>query len=597
MKKLVFTISLILILSTNCFSETLTISACPNSMPTNLALGQFSPMIAFTYGDLGTQIYTLKVWFLENAGGGAWPCASTQWCEATYTINNASGTNSNGTLRVVQNMDVYAYTALAWIARLYNSSGVQVAWWERFLNGIADRPPVLAYIGPKNCLVGGKISFKASATDPENDPITYSAANLPTGATFDSSGNFNWTPSVQGTYDVYISANDPQMYDSEDVTLTVGPAPTLTLQNIVVPICGSTTANVTGKVIGVSDFTNFRIVCYIFISGYGWVTKPYSASPLTTINADGTFSVAIATGGIDPLATIVYLGVCNKDASIPILSGGTEIPASIPVYTSQKINRDPTNCHKVISWSGYEWYIKNSGGGEIGPGLNVFNDTTNNVFVDANGFLHLKIFYNAGKWECSEIVSTTSFGYGIYTFELASGISIDPNAVLGLFTWEDDAAAENNREIDIEVSQWGVETNPNAQYVIQPFQDPCDMIRFNVFFNKSDSTHRFQWEQGSITFQSYYNLSGWQTAASIIEDWVNNGTNVPSHGNENVRLNLWIDDGMSIKTNQEVVIKKFSFLCDQDLVGDLNGDCTVNMQDFAILADNWLSCVGSNCVH
>ncbi|MDQ4089270.1 MAG: hypothetical protein M3163_03045 [Actinomycetota bacterium] len=49
------------------------------------------------------------------------------------------------------------------------------------------------------------------------------------------------------------------------------------------------------------------------------------------------------------------------------------------------------------------------------------------------------------------------------------GGRLDPNVVLGLFSWSDDPAY-NYREIDIEVARWGdVAGDTNAQYVVQPW--------------------------------------------------------------------------------------------------------------------------------
>src|SRR5437870_9597705 len=60
---------------------------------------------------------------------------------------------------------------------------------------------------------------------------------------------------------------------------------------------------------------------------------------------------------------------------------------------------------------------------------------------------------------------SASFGFGTYRFRLDSPVDdIDPNAVVGLFTWSD-RPDFNHREIDIEISRWGEPGNPNAQFV------------------------------------------------------------------------------------------------------------------------------------
>src|SRR5262245_21295616 len=70
---------------------------------------------------------------------------------------------------------------------------------------------------------------------------------------------------------------------------------------------------------------------------------------------------------------------------------------------------------RTISFSGKTWLVKSSTG-KVGPGPNYFSDSTDNVWVDAGGRLHLKITKAKGKWSSAEIVSADSFGYGTYRF-------------------------------------------------------------------------------------------------------------------------------------------------------------------------------------
>ena len=170
-----------------------------SSLPYNLPLGNFSPMIEFSYGGLTAQQYTLKVWLLNR---GPWYCASSQWCEATYIIDNSDGANPSGKFQVVKNIDVYAYTQLDWVARIYNSNGSHVAWDEHYLSGVSNKPPVLSNIPDQNLFLDDTVVFQANATDPEGNHINYSVSNLPTGATITSEGFFEWSPLNDGTYGV-----------------------------------------------------------------------------------------------------------------------------------------------------------------------------------------------------------------------------------------------------------------------------------------------------------------------------------------------------------------------------------------------------------
>jgi hypothetical protein len=88
-----------------------------------------------------------------------------------------------------------------------------------------DRPPVLTAIGGKTVNEGVLLNFTIIATDPDGDPLTYSASNLPIGASFNASTKtFSWTPtySQAGSYsNVHFQVSDGSLTASEDITITV----------------------------------------------------------------------------------------------------------------------------------------------------------------------------------------------------------------------------------------------------------------------------------------------------------------------------------------------------------------------------------------
>jgi len=91
-----------------------------------------------------------------------------------------------------------------------------------------NHAPVLSPIGPRSVGEGLALTFQAMASDPDGQPLTYSASGLPSGATFDvGSRVFQWTPSHSqaGSYSVRVRARDNAFptaaADSEDVVITV----------------------------------------------------------------------------------------------------------------------------------------------------------------------------------------------------------------------------------------------------------------------------------------------------------------------------------------------------------------------------------------
>ena len=85
-----------------------------------------------------------------------------------------------------------------------------------------NRSPVLTAINDKLVDEGSLLSFQVNATDADSDTITYSAENLPSGATLVGQ-TFNWTPNYDqaGTYQVKFTAIDGQAQVSQTVNITV----------------------------------------------------------------------------------------------------------------------------------------------------------------------------------------------------------------------------------------------------------------------------------------------------------------------------------------------------------------------------------------
>ena len=92
-------------------------------------------------------------------------------------------------------------------------------------------PPVLSPIGPKTVSVGNLLQFTVTASDPDLpvQTLTFSASNLPPGATFNPTTHvFSWTPTSgqDGLYpSVHFEVSDGSLTDSEDITITVTAPP------------------------------------------------------------------------------------------------------------------------------------------------------------------------------------------------------------------------------------------------------------------------------------------------------------------------------------------------------------------------------------
>lgn len=207
---------------------------------------------------------------------------------------------------------------------------------------------------------------------------------------------------------------------------------------------------------------------------------------------------------------------------------------------------------KVI-WGGISWQIKSSTAA-VGPGPNIFAKA--NVSVDAAG-LHLKIQKDASnRWTSAEVIGPTSYGYGTYTFTVATRLDqFDPNVVLGLFTWSDKAPYAH-REIDFEAARWGSTTDPtNSQFVVQPYDKPNHLQRITAT-TAVRTVQQFTWRAGSVAFESRR-----LDTNQVVFAYTYTGTDVPKPGDERVRLNLWLFRGAAPINAQpvEVVVESFAF--------------------------------------
>jgi hypothetical protein len=222
----------------------------------------------------------------------------------------------------------------------------------------------------------------------------------------------------------------------------------------------------------------------------------------------------------------------------------------------------PASSPRTIQFSGHTWWVKSSSN-PVGPGPNFFSDSSDNVWVDGQGRLHMRTTWEKDHWECAEIVSNESFGYGEYAFTLASNPeSLDEEVVLGLFTW-DDQSDYYHREIDIEFSRWENQTNVDAQYVLQPWDFPNHIYRFDVISNGRTTTHSFRWEPDQIAFRSY--LGAYAVTpdpGNAIQSWDYTGSDIPPPGNENARINLWLVNGRPPANGKgaEIVLEQFRYI-------------------------------------
>jgi len=211
-----------------------------------------------------------------------------------------------------------------------------------------------------------------------------------------------------------------------------------------------------------------------------------------------------------------------------------------------------------------DWLVRSSSYRED-PGTNFFSLHPRNVWLDDQDRLHLRLTQRSGQWDCAEVSSLRSFGYGTYRLHLDSLLNdLDPNVVMGMFIDARDATMTN--EIDIEFARWSNPTNFNAWYTVQPWSVTNHQMGFSLPSGTGRAWHSFTWEPNRIWWNSRGDLSpfpGLTIVDAPLSNYLFTGSaEVPKTNDERIRLNLWLFDnrGPADGREVEVVIRKVEFI-------------------------------------
>lgn len=245
------------------------------------------------------------------------------------------------------------------------------------------------------------------------------------------------------------------------------------------------------------------------------------------------------------LLALLPLAACKKD----LASSGDKAPTAT----------DPRAV--TLTFSGYTWTVKNTGTGTAGPGPNYWSDS--NAFVDANGYLHLKLTKSGSNWYCAEVTSTQSFGYGTYQWWVEGAIDqLDKNVVFGLFNY---SGVDGRDEMDIEYAKWGNAANPNTNFTVYPAQTVSSSAYWHTTYSSTlggtFTTQRFK--RTSATSVYFQELGGFynDNTNQITSATCSNPPNSISTLAMPIHMNLWLFQGAapSNATSVEIIIHAFKF--------------------------------------
>lgn len=229
------------------------------------------------------------------------------------------------------------------------------------------------------------------------------------------------------------------------------------------------------------------------------------------------------------------------------LSAGSTFQAPDPP------GHDVTQYSRTIQFAGVTWGIRNGWGS---PGPNEFSDSTESVWVDSAGRLHLKIRKEGDTWYSAEVFSLSRARYGPHTFQVISVEpeldDIDPNIVFGMFLYKSGCAVDCHDELDVEISRW---RNPgwfyNALFAAQPASTLGNRHRFHLSLEEPLSTYLIDWQKNRVDYASYVGGSV-NLPVNLLDSWRYTGADIPSVS-EDVRviIDLWMDGGSEPYYGQE----------------------------------------------
>ena len=293
-----------------------------------------------------------------------------------------------------------------------------------------------------------------------------------------------------------------------------------------------------------------QIVIYAH-SGAWWLQRNPD-HPLIPIQADSTWSTETHLGfeyaallvepDYHPLAILDLVPTQGGSVALVTIVKGVGPPQMAPTSS--------------LKFSGYDWSVRtipnNKGGMD-----NLFDPE--NAWTDTSGALHMRIKKKSDAWSCAEIYLTRSLGYGTYSVTVRDTSNMDPAAVFTMYTFEDSAGEQHYREMDLEVSRWGDPANKNnAQYVIQPFYIPGNVIPFAA--PSGTLTYFLRWESGHATFKTFRGSSAGAGAQLVSEHEFTYG--IPEPGKAIPRLIFYVvaSNKYPMQKPSEVVVEKFEYL-------------------------------------
>jgi hypothetical protein len=194
-----------------------------------------------------------------------------------------------------------------------------------------NQRPVLSAIGDRTVTVGSALQFTVTASDPDDDPLIYSAMPLPANAAFDASTRvFAFTPVVSqvGSFSLTFTVSDGKggtASETINITVTAGLAINITTPNngATVPagqiIVRGTITNPSGGEVGVTVngvSTAVQQNAFVALVLVSTETTSLTATVSSTNGTSSTHSIPIAVLAGAPSSMVLHVLPTNGSAPL-----------------------------------------------------------------------------------------------------------------------------------------------------------------------------------------------------------------------------------------------------------------------------------------
>jgi hypothetical protein len=237
--------------------------------------------------------------------------------------------------------------------------------------GYSDAPPTLQNPGNRTSTVGQPVTLQLVGSDPESQPLTYSASGLPPGlSVMASTGFISGTGTAGGTYNVTARASDGTLTASQQFTwvmnaTTDGPDTTQPVATITSPTSNSSytsagaTMNIGGTASDAFGVTQVRWSNDRGGSGVAAGTTNWSVSGISLQNGTNIITVtafdAAGNSGRDAVTVAYAAPTTPTDTTRPTISIVTPTTGTLYSTSTSSLNLTGSAADNVgvaqVSWS------------------------------------------------------------------------------------------------------------------------------------------------------------------------------------------------------------------------------------------------------